>query len=51
MTKFIRIVNIYRQSFNFNNDLNEYLKFRKKLIKNFNKMQLKISNNEKNIYN
>jgi hypothetical protein len=51
MIKYYRLLNNYKKSFNFNNDLNEYLKFRKKLIKNFNKMQLKISNNEKNIYN
>lgn len=35
MKKYIRLLHIYKQSFNFNNDLNEYLKFRKKLIKNF----------------
>ena len=46
MTKYIRLINNYKKSFNFNNDLNEYLKFRKDLIKNFNELQKKISINK-----
>lgn len=50
MTKFIRVLNIYKQSFNFNNDINKYKQFRKKLYKNFLILQ-KNNNNIKNIKN
>ena len=35
MIKYIRVLNIYKQSFNFNNDINKYKQFRKELYNNF----------------
>lgn len=50
MKKFIRIYNNYKQSFNFNNNVNKYIQFRKDLYNNFLISQ-KNNNKIKNIKN